>query len=224
MADRDPDTQAGEADIDPRPAAVTFVTTEHFTLEGARSATIAEATGRATMFLGAVSGGLVALGLIATASDVGAAFYAFGLLLLATLAFVGLVTFDRVLQSGIEDYGYAQRIARLRGYYFQHAPELVDYLLSVPPAQRLAAQGMHGGRWQRFLTVAGMVGVVTAVLAGSAAGLLAAIAADHSLAAALAAGAVVAVAALAWLLDHQRSAWTQARAAPLFPDEQAASR
>jgi hypothetical protein len=53
---------------------------------------------------------------------------------------------------------------------------------------------MHGGHWQRFLTVAGMVGVVTAVLAGSAAGLLAAIAADHSLVAVQAAGAVVAVA------------------------------
>jgi hypothetical protein len=96
------------------------VTTEHFTLQGARASTIAEATGRATMFLGAVSGGLVALGLIATATDV-AAFYAFGLLLLPTPAFVRLVTFDRALQSGIEDYGYAQRIAQLGGYYFQHA-------------------------------------------------------------------------------------------------------
>ena len=224
MADSDAGNQAGPGDSDPRPAAVSFVTTEHFTLQGARSSTIAEATGRATMFLGAVSGGLVALGLIATASDVGAAFYAFGLLLLPTLAFVGLVTFDRVLQSGIEDYGYAQRIARLRGYYFQHAPELVDYLLSVPPGQRLAVQGMHGGRWQRFLTVAGMVGVVTAVLAGSAAGLLAATAADHSLIAALVAGAVVAVATLAWLLRHQGSAWKQARAVPLFPDQEPASR
>lgn len=35
-------------------------------LQGARTSRIAEATGRATMFLGAVSGGLVALGLIAT--------------------------------------------------------------------------------------------------------------------------------------------------------------
>jgi hypothetical protein len=52
--------------------------TEHFTLRGARSSTIAETTGRATMFLGAVSGGLVTLGLIATAPNVGAAFYAFG--------------------------------------------------------------------------------------------------------------------------------------------------
>jgi hypothetical protein len=48
---------AGQAKTEPRPAAVTFVTTGHFTLQGARSSTIAEATGRATMFLGAVSGG-----------------------------------------------------------------------------------------------------------------------------------------------------------------------
>ena len=72
----------GEADTDPRPPAVTFVTTEHFVLQGARAATIAESTGRATMFLASVSGGLVALGWVATASRVGTAFYAFGLVLL----------------------------------------------------------------------------------------------------------------------------------------------
>jgi hypothetical protein len=137
MTDGEPSNHVDRPDADPRPAAVTFVTTEHFTLQGARSSTIAEATGRATMFLGTVSGGLVALGLIATAGGVGAAFYAFGLILLPTLAFVGLVTFDRVLQSGIEDHGYARRVARLRGYYFEYAPELVGYLLSVPPAERL---------------------------------------------------------------------------------------
>jgi hypothetical protein len=167
---------------DPRPAAVTFVTTEHFTLQGARSATIAESTGRATMFLGAVSGGLVAFGLIATASRVGDAFYAFGLILLPTLTFIGLVTFARVLQSGIEDHGYARRIALLRGYYFDQAPELTPYLLSVPHQERLHVQGLWGGRWQKFRTVAGMVAVVTAVLAGSAIGLLAAVVSDHSLA------------------------------------------
>jgi hypothetical protein len=41
------------------------------------------------MFLGAVSGGLVALGLIATAAGVHTAFYAFALILLPTLVFVG---------------------------------------------------------------------------------------------------------------------------------------
>src|SRR5437764_7426133 len=91
---------------DPRPAAVTFATTEHFTLQGARASTIAESTGRATMFLASVSGGLVALGLIATASRVGTAFYAFELVLLPTLTFVGVVPFERTLQSGMEDLGY----------------------------------------------------------------------------------------------------------------------
>ena len=55
MADRE--AGAGRAETGPRPAAVTFVTTEHFTLQDARSSAIAEATGRAAMFLGAVSGG-----------------------------------------------------------------------------------------------------------------------------------------------------------------------
>ena len=62
------------------------------------------------------------------------------------------------------------------------------------------------------------------MLAGSAAGLLAAIATDHSLLAALLAGAVVAVATLAWLMRHQRSAWKQVRKAPLFPDEETRAR
>ena len=203
---------------DPRPVAVTFATTEHFTLQGARAATIGESTGRATMFLGAVSGGLVALGLIATATSVGTAFYAFALVLLPTLAFIGLVTFERVLQSGIEDRGYARRIALLRAYYFDEAPELAPYLLSVPPEARLEVQGLWGGRWQGFRTVAGMVAVITAVVAGSAAGLLAAVVSDHSLAAALAAGGLVAVPALILLMRYQRSAWRRSAEAPLISD------
>jgi hypothetical protein len=129
------------------------------------------------------------------------------------------VTFDRVLQSGIEDHGYARRIARLRGYYFEQAPELADYLLSVPPPARLRLQGLRGGLWQGFLTVAGMVSLITAVLTGSAAGLLAGIASGHSLAAALTAGAVVAGVALAGLMRYQHSAWHQVSATSLFPGE-----
>ena len=172
------------------------------------------------MFLGAVAGGLVGLGLVATATGVGAAFSAFGLILLPTLAFVGLVTFDRTLQSGIEDYNYAQRSARLRGYYFQYAPELVDYLLSVPRGQRLNIQGLRGGPWQPFVTVAGMVSVVTAVLAGSAAGLLAALVSGQPLVAALIAGILVAIAVLVVLMRRQTAAWHRVDKAPLFSDEQ----
>jgi hypothetical protein len=207
-----------DAGSDPRPAAVTFVTTEHFVLQGARSATIAESTGRASMFLAAVSGGLVALGLVATATSVGSAFYAFGLVLLPTLTFVGLVTFERVVRSGLEDYGYARRIALLRGYYFDNAPELAPYLLSVPPSERLRVQGLGGGRFQLFRSVAGMVGVVTAVLAGSAAGLAAILISGHSLAATLITGTAVTATAGFVLTRGHESIWRRDSATPLTED------
>jgi hypothetical protein len=215
MTDRPPET-----DTELRSLEASFVTTEHFALQGARAATIAESTGRATMFLGAVSGGLVALGLIATAAGVGGAFYAFGLVLLPTLAFLGLVTFHRVLQNGIEDHHYARRIAQLRGYYFSRAPAVAGYLLSVPPEERLKIEGMPGARrWQGLLTVAGMVAVITAVMAGSAVALAAAAGLRHPLFWALVLGAPVGVAVLAVLLVAQRRAWRRALNAPLFAGE-----
>ncbi len=168
------------------------------------------------MFLSAVSGGLVALGLVATAAGLGTAFYAFALVLLPTLTFVGLVTFDRVLQSGIEDHGYARRIARLRAFYFDAAPELTPYLMSVAPTERLSMQGLWGRPFQKFLTVAGMVAVVTAVLAGSTVGVLAAAASDGSLAAALPSGVVVGLVTLACLMRFHQLGWRRAGSARLF--------
>ncbi len=214
-SDSDARARIGDAERDPRPAAITFVTTEHFVLQGARAATIAESTGRASMFLAAVSGGLVALGLVATATSVGTAFYAFGLVLLPTLTFVGLVTLERVTQSALEDYGYARRIALLRGYYFDNAPEVAPYLLSVPPSERLRVQGLGGGHFQLFRSVAGMVGVITAVLAGSTAGLAAILISEHSLAATLIVGvAVTFTAGFVLMRDHQ-SVWRRDSATQL---------
>jgi hypothetical protein len=196
----EPRARAGDAGKDPNPSAVNFVTTEHFALQSARAATIAESTGRATMFLTSASGGLIALGLVATATGVGTAFYAFGLVLLPTLAFVGLVTFERAVQIGLEDHLLTRRIALLREYYFREAPELRQYLVNVPLSEVLTAGSLLAGREQfSFLgqslrTVAGMIGVITAVLAGATAGLVAIAASSHSLAAALISGVVVALA------------------------------
>ena len=205
---------------DPRAAAVSFVTTEHFGLQGARASTIAESTGRANMFLAAVSGGLVALGLVATASSLGDAFYGFALVLLPTLTFVGIVTFERTLQTSIEDTEYARRIALLRGYYLEHAPEIAPYRVSVPPAERLHMQRVPGDRWQGYRTVAGMVAVITAVLAGSTAALAAILIFDHSLAAAVIAGAVVALPTMIAMIRYEDSVWQRAAAEPLRPGEE----
>jgi hypothetical protein len=199
--------RADDVEKDRRSSAVSFVTTEHFALQSARAATIAESTGRATMFLTSASGGLIALGLVATATGIGTAFYAFGLVLLPTLAFVGLVTYERALQIGLEDFLLARRIGLLREYYFREAPELDEHLVSVPLSEVLTAGSLLAGRAQSLRTVAGMVGVITAVLAGATAGLVAIAASSNSLAAALISGVVVAVAATIVLMYFQERAY-----------------
>ena len=148
----------------------------------------------------------------------GAAFYGFGLVLLPTLAFVGFVTFERALQSSIEDTEYARRIALLRGYYFEHAPEIAQYLLSDPPAERLLRERVPGDRWQGYRTVAGMVAVITAVLAGSTGALAAILIFDHSLAAAVISGTLIAVPTMLAMIRYQDSEWERAAAVPLTPD------
>jgi hypothetical protein len=77
-----------------------FITTEHSTLQNARATAITQSTSRAAIFVTAVSAGMVALGLTASATHLDTAFYAFGTILLLTLAAIGFATFDWVLQSG----------------------------------------------------------------------------------------------------------------------------
>src|SRR3954451_24439752 len=80
----------------------TMATTEHFNLQTARVGTISEANGRANIYLAAVSSNLIALAFIGQMSRLGPAFYAFSLILLPVLAFVGLVPFVRLDRSSNE--------------------------------------------------------------------------------------------------------------------------
>lgn len=116
-----------------RPAA-TFATTEHFNLQTARAITVSEANGRAGIYLAALSCNLIALAFIGQMSQLGVAFYAFALILLPVLAFVGVSTFLRLVQSSIEEIAYAHRIGLLRGFYLRLAPELEPYVVVVREA------------------------------------------------------------------------------------------
>jgi ribose/xylose/arabinose/galactoside ABC-type transport system permease subunit len=142
-------------------------------------------------------------------SRLGSAFYAFSLLLLPVLAFVGVVTFQRLVQSSLEDIAYAQRIARLRNLYVAVAPELEPYLLVSP--RRAAEMLLRGrplgpSRWQLTLTTAGMVAVVNSVVIGASAGLVVAAFGAESLGVTLAIGAVVGASALAVHRRHHQRA------------------
>jgi len=192
----------------PSAAAVAFVTTEHFTLAGGRAATTAESGARASLFLGSVSGGLIALGFIGQASRLGTAFFAFALVLLPTLSFVGLATFLRTYQSGLEDARYADRIARLRAFYFDHEPQLDQYLMNVSVETRLEQQGIPASRLQKYLSMSGTIAVITSALVGATVGLIGAVASNHSAWAAFVPGVAAGTATFAVLvryLEHQIS-------------------
>jgi hypothetical protein len=172
--------------------AVTFATTEHFNLQTARAATVSEANGRASVYLAALSSNLIALAFIGQMSRLGTAFRAFALILLPALAFVGTVTFQRLVQSSMEDIAYAQRIGRLRGFYLALAPELEPYVLAVSGSRAEALlnhQSLTPSGWQLALTTAGMIAVVNSVV-------IAATLSTGSLSLVLAVGAVTGVATL----------------------------
>ena len=110
---------------------LTALTTEHFGLAGARSATVSESAGRSALYLASVSSALIALGFVAqVANDT---FRLFALAALPVLAFLGLATFMRVLENTIEDLLYARAIGRIRQYYVDLAgPERRHFFLLKP--------------------------------------------------------------------------------------------
>jgi hypothetical protein len=154
---------------------VTIMTTEHYNLQTGRSMTISEANGRSSLFVGAVSSGLIALAFVGQLSHLGTTFYVFSLVVIPTLLFMGLITFERVLQSGSADFMYAIGINRIRHLYLEYAPQMQPYILLTHHDEReeiLARDAMHPFWWQVFLTTAGMIAVINSVLAGSFVGLL----------------------------------------------------
>jgi hypothetical protein len=154
---------------------ISIMVTEHFALAGGRGNTISEANGRASVFLSTVSSSLIALTFVGQISELGTAFYVFALVLLPTLFFLGLVTFERTLQSSIEDMFMSRGINRIRHLYVELAPQSERYFIyptSDDPAAWMRDMGVTRAWWQLFLTTAGMVSIINGVIAGVFAGLL----------------------------------------------------
>src|ERR671917_2095849 len=120
------------ADAPDRGELLTALTTEHFTLQGARSQTMSESSSRAALYIGAVSSTLVALGFLGQLSPGGDTFNTFALTVLPTLYLLGVVTFVRLVECGAEDFRYGLAINRIRHYYKEIAGERADlFLLSA---------------------------------------------------------------------------------------------
>jgi hypothetical protein len=180
------------------------LTTEHFTLQTARSATISESAGRAALFLFMVSSGIVALAFAGQSSDLGAAFDLLALTILPALVLLGSLTYLRLVQSAVEDLRLAAEIDRVRARYRGLAPGADLYFRPL-----LHLDGGGGGIRHLASHSASTVLVVVGLLAGGAAA-LGVRAAGSGLAVAASAGVVATVATAAALLLHQILTWRRA--------------
>jgi hypothetical protein len=150
---------------------LTALTTEHFTLQGARAQTVSESAARASLYLIAVSSTLVALGFIGQVSAVGDPFRVFALTALPTLYVLGLFTFVRLVQSVAEDFQYGRAINRIRHYYLQLAGDHARlFMLSAHDDARgvLVNMGVRQSRWQAYFTTPTMIAVINSVVGGAA--------------------------------------------------------
>jgi hypothetical protein len=127
-ADRRLQMAAQRENADPA-QLLTALTTEHFTLQGARSQTISESSARASVYVFSVSSALVALGFVAQTTEVGDAFNVFALAVLPTLYMLGAVTFVRMVECGAEDFRYGMAINRIRTYYKEVAGDRANLFL-----------------------------------------------------------------------------------------------
>lgn len=105
------------------------LSTEHWSLLASRSLAWNESFSRAGMFLSTLSGAIVALALVAQATQFGEGFRLFGLTILPVVLFVGIGT---VLRMGFANYHDALCVVgmnRIRAAYLEMVPEVERYLV-----------------------------------------------------------------------------------------------
>lgn len=204
-------------------ALLTTLTTEHFTLQGARSQTVSESAARSSMYLFSVSSTLVALGFVSQVSQGGEVFQLFALTVLPTLFFLGLFTFVRLVQSSIEDLRYGRAINRIRHYYLERSAEGARYFLMDAyddPRGVLSNMGLDTrSRWQLFFGTASAVSVINSVVGAGAIAILLGVTLDLPLGIAAAAGIAFLAASVTIHLRHERREHVRAAATveTLFP-------
>jgi hypothetical protein len=210
------------AETPDRQELLTALTTEHFTLQGARAQTVSESTSRAALYIAAVSSTLIALGFIAQASNVGDLFNAFALIVLPTLYLMGVFTFIRLAESGDEDLLYGRAINRIRHHYIELAGNQARlFMLSghddIDGVFRNMA--LEPARTQPYFTAAYMIAVVNSVIGGSAAALAVAATGDPPLGIPVAMGGAVTIgsAILMYRAQMTRFRLDQGHSEVLFP-------
>jgi hypothetical protein len=202
-------------------AFISALTTEQFVLQAARSANVGEMTGRATIYMGAVSSALIALGFLA---QVVTHLDPFVAAVLPALFLLGEFTFAALLRNTLENLVLLGQMQRIRGYYRTLVPEADQFFGQAAEEERISAAmatvGLRARPAGMLFTGASVLAAINSMVGGVGLALLAARVASLPTGAALAVGIAAAVVLFGLHLLYQ-----QQRAASLVlrPPAQASS-
>jgi hypothetical protein len=164
------------------PRAVDILTTEHWSLLSARALGYQEMFGRATIFIGVLSGTVIALALLAQATRFGPEMLSFAAVLFTVSLFIGLATFVRCVAINLEDVRWVMGMSLIRRAYLQIIPELEQFLVAshepgVDPRTLGYGSAQHLANLANSLTTtSSVVAALNSVLVGSLASDLCALA------------------------------------------------
>jgi hypothetical protein len=145
---------------------------EHASLTAMRTQAQSEMASRATMFVAALSGGLVAISFIAQATRFGPESKAFDLTILTVLLFIGVATFIRTLDLNADDVRWVAALNRVRGAYIELEPASRHYLVTARADEVEGIQAtINPGRGIHPLygiaATPGLIAVIDSVIGGA---------------------------------------------------------
>jgi hypothetical protein len=144
-----------------------FMTTEHFTLQAARSIVNGEIMNRINIYFTVLSSVLIAAAFLAQRPELSQIFQLFAWIAFPALAVLGLLTFARLVVLANMDFVYLRALNRVRHFYVQATPETQQFLLFPPydddPAVR-AYGGYSLGFRGNLLSAGGAVIVINCIL------------------------------------------------------------
>jgi len=158
------------------PRALDILTTEHWSLLSTRALGYQEMFARATIFIAILSGTVVALALLAQATQFSRETLWAALLLVPIDLFIGVATFVRSVEINFEDARWLTGMNLLRSAYLKIAPDLEPFFITAQKADAQLRTLGHGSRQHlanlggSLTTTSSTVATLNSILAGAIAG------------------------------------------------------
>lgn len=162
------------------PRAISILSTEHWSLLSARSLAYNEAFARGGMFLTFLSMSFVALALLSAGMTFGRDFLVVAAVVLGFDIVIGLATYVRIFGANADDLRAVRGMARIRHAYVESAPIVARYFTapvhddidSLVTVYGASASSRFGEFVYALSTSGGMIGLITAMVAGVLAGVV----------------------------------------------------